>query len=86
MSAAAPSLAAAGNSGGSGLVRSRWRMIATESLTTSPSSTITGTSPCPLIASTALRSEYSIRTDSASSSLAPSASAIRSQLVENGAL
>ena len=32
-------------------------MIATESATTSPSSTITGTSGWPLTASTALRSE-----------------------------
>ena len=41
-------------------------MIATESAITSPASSITGTSPWPLIASTGPRLEYSIRTDWAS--------------------
>ena len=41
-------------------------MIATESWITSPASSITGTRPWPLIASTGRRFEYSIRTDCAS--------------------
>ena len=41
-------------------------MIATESWITSPASSITGTRPWPLIASTGPRLEYSIRTDCAS--------------------
>ena len=41
-------------------------MIATESWTTSPSSSITGTGSWPLIASTGARFEYSIITDCAS--------------------
>ena len=48
-------------------------MIATESLITSPASSITATSPWPLIASTGARFEYSIRIDCASrTSPAPS--------------
>ena len=41
-------------------------MIATESWITSPASSITGTRPWPLIASTGPRLEYSISTDWAS--------------------
>ena len=60
-------------------------MIATESLITSPASSITGTRPWPLIASTGRRLEYSIRTDWASIPLYASASPMRSQLVDHSA-
>ena len=60
-------------------------MIATESLITSPASSITGTSPWPLIDSTGARLEYSISTDWASIPLYASARPTRSQFVDRSA-
>jgi hypothetical protein len=59
-------------------------MIAGESLTTSSPSTTTGTSGCPLTASTGERSPGSTSIHSSARPLWPAASATRSTFVENG--
>jgi hypothetical protein len=60
-------------------------MIATESPITSPASSITGTSPWPLTASTGARFVYSIITDWAAMPLCARAKPTRSQLVDHSA-
>src|SRR5947199_3329478 len=59
-------------------------MMRLESTSTSPSTSSTGTSGCPLTSTACDRSSGSSITTSAASRLWPSASATRSTLVENG--